>query len=342
MIGVDHHPIVLAARERSLVVDIHAHLGVPEADAMVREAGQWTPPMPFTEPATEQVNGKLFAAIGHRLCGTAQRIEDMDAAGIDVQVISPNPGHYHYGVEADLGRATARLVNDRLAEAVAQAPDRLVGLGTVPLQDASMAVAEMRRCVRDLGFRGLEIGTFVAGKELSDPSLSPFFAAAEELDVLLFVHPLGFTQGERMTRYYLNNIIGNPLESTLALSHLILGGTLDHYPRLKLCVAHGGGFLPAYWGRLDHAWKMREDSSARCDCMPSSYLKQIWLDTLVFDRDQLASLVANHPIDRLCMRTDWPFDMGEADPVGFHSRLDPVSRSRILGENAIELLFGPA
>ena len=201
-----------------------------------------------------------------------------------------------------------------------------------------MAVAELYRCVNELGMRGIEIGTSVSGRELADPELRPFFAAAEELGVLLFIHPLGFTHGERLSEHYLNNIIGNPLESTIALSHLIFGGVLDQLPGLKLCVAHGGGYLSGYWGRMDHAYRAREDCRQYISREPSSYLRQIWLDTLVFDQQQLDCLVHTHGADKLCMGTDYPFDMGDTDPVGFHADLDEAASTRILGQNAADLL----
>lgn len=324
---------------KSLVVDIHCHFAVGKAEERLREAVSDVPPgMPFTSEASQKVNAVQFAAIGSRLNGVTERLEDMDRLGIDVQAISPSPGQYFYFTEPELGRELSHMVNDGIADAVASHPDRLVGLGHVPLQNTGMAVAELHRCVNDLGFRGVEINTNVNGRELADPSLRPFFAAAEELGALIFVHPLGFTQGERLTEYYLNNIIGNPLESTLALSHLIFGGVLDAHPGLKLCVAHGGGYLPAYWGRMDHAWRVRPECRVTCSHQPSHYLRQIWLDTLVFDRDQLDALVRTHGADRLCLGTDYPFDMSEPDPVGFHAGLDEAVREKILGLNAAALL----
>lgn len=321
------------------MVDIHAHLNVAAAENAVRAAIPDLPRgLPFSCPESDAVNARMFAAIGPKLNGTAERLADMDLLGVDVQVISPNPGQYYYFTPPDLGRDLARTINDGIAEAVARAPDRLVGMGTVPLQHCEMAIAEMRRCITDLGMRGIEIGTFAAGRELADPALRPFFAAAEELGVLLFIHPLGFTQGERLSQHYLNNIIGNPLESTIALSHLIFGGVLDAHPGLKLCVAHGGGYLPGYWGRMDHAFRAREDCRMHITREPSSYLRQVWFDTLVFDRAQLDALVRLHGADRLCLGSDYPFDMAEPDPVGFHAGLDAEARRRILGLNAAELL----
>lgn len=322
-----------------LVVDIHAHLNVAAAEDAIRaEMPDLPRGLPFSCPASDAVNARMFREIGPKLNGIAERLADMDRQGVDVQAISPNPGQYYYFAPAEFGRHLARTVNDAIAEAVAGAPDRLVGMGTVPLQDTGMAITEMRRCISGLGFRGIEIGTNVTGRELADPALRPFLQAAEELGVLLFVHPLGFTHGQRLSEHYLNNIVGNPLESAIALSHLIFGGVLDDLPGLKLCVAHGGGYLPGYRGRMDHAFRAREDCRQHIAREPSSYLRQVWLDTLVFDRAQLDSLVRTHGAERLCMGTDYPFDMAEPDPVGFHAELDDEARTRILGRNAAELL----
>ncbi|WP_310222573.1 amidohydrolase family protein [Sphingobium xenophagum] len=330
---------IVHSRGKSLVVDIHCHFAVGTAEARVREAVSDMPlSMPYTSAASQQVNIAQFAAIGSRLNGVQERLEDMDRLGIDVQAISPSPGQYFYFTEPELGRELSHMVNDGIAEAVASHPDRLVGLGNVPLQNTEMAVAELRRCIKELGFRGVEINTNVNGRELADPAFRPFFAAAQELGALIFVHPLGFTHGERLTEHYLNNIIGNPLESTLALSHLIFGGVLDALPGLKLCVAHGGGYLPSYWGRMDHAWRVRPECRVTCAHQPSHYLRQIWVDTLVFDREQLNALVRTHGADRLCLGTDYPFDMSEPDPVGFHDDLDGPTRAKILGLNAAALL----
>lgn len=335
----DDRLIPVRRKGRHLVVDIHCHFHVAAAEQLLRQlVAEMPDPLPFSSPATKAVNGQLFARIGPRLGGIETRIADMDALGVDVQAISPSPGQYYYSAPPDAGREVARSINDGIANAVATHPDRLVGMGTVPLQDSRMAIEEMRRCVRELGFRGIEINSNVNGEELAAERLRPFFAAAEELGVLLFLHPLGFTQGQRLSEHYLDNIIGNPLESSIALAHLIFGGVLSDHRKLKLCVAHGGGYLPAYWGRMDHAFHNREDCRQHISEPPSSFLRNVWLDTLVFDRRQLDHLIEAHGADRLCLGTDYPFDMGEADPVGFHAHLPDDVREKILGGNAASLL----
>lgn len=336
----ERRPIPVAARGKHLVVDIHCHLGIPAADAAVQAKYPGPPPgiHDFTSAKTAEVNRAQFAAIGRTLNTLDSRLADMDRLGIDVQALSPSPGQYFYFTDPDTGRDAARIVNDGMADAAARHPDRFVGMGTVPLQNVELAIAEMHRCVKDLDLRGIEIGSNVNGTDFHASELRPFWAAAEELGILIFIHPLGFTHGQRMSEYYFNNLIGNPLESTLAISHLIFGGVLDDHPGLKICVAHGGGYIPGYWGRMDHGWRARADCSEHCRHEPSSYLRKLWLDTLVFDPQQLDSLVRTHGADRLCLGTDYPFDMAEPDPIGFHQHLEERDRIRILGLNAAELL----
>lgn len=334
-----HEKLTVSQRGEHLVVDIHAHMNIVAADELVRAAMPELPRgLPFSCPASDEVNARMFKKIGPKLNGITERLADMDRLGVDVQALSPNPGQYYYFTTPDLGLEAARLINDAIAEAVASEPQRLVGIGTVPLQDEELAIREMTRCVRECGMRGIEIGTYVDGRELSDKSLESFFRAAMDLDILIFIHPLGFSDARRMTEHYLNNIIGNPLESTLALSHLIFGGVLDKFPGLKICVAHGGGYLPAYWGRMDHAFRAREDCRQHISREPSSYLRQVWLDTLVFDQQELDSLIRMHGADRLCLGTDYPFDMGEPDPIGFLAKVEPEARRKLLGLNAAALL----
>jgi len=337
--GEERRPIAVARRGKHLVVDIHCHLGTPAAEAIVRAAGAVPPPgaFPLTSATTREVNRAQIASVGERLNGIDQRLADMDRDGVDVQAISPPPTQYYYFTPPDVGRDAARAVNDHIAEAVASRPERLVGLGTVPLQAPELAIAELRRCVKQLDLRGVEICTNVNGKDLSDPSLRPFFAAAEELGILVFIHPIGFAH-ERFAEHYFSNVLGNPVESTLAVGHLIFGGVLEAHPGLKICVAHGGGYLPAYFGRMDHAARARSDCREHLHRPPSDYLRRLWIDTLVFDRAQRDFLIATHGADRLCLGSDYPFDMAEPDPVGFHADLPDETRAKIVGLNAARLL----
>ncbi|HUK10979.1 MAG TPA: amidohydrolase family protein [Stellaceae bacterium] len=331
-----------AGRSRSLTVDIHCHVHTPAADDLVKPVAD---PMRdslarFANEATREVNRQQAITIRTKLTSLPQRLKDMDKAGIDIQAISTAPGQYYYWTEPGLGREVARTINDNLAEVVAGHPDRFVGLCTVPLQAPELAVAELERAVKQLGMRGVEICTDVGGEELSGERFRPFFAKAEELGVVVFMHPSGFTSGERLANHYFINVIGNPLASTVAVSHLIFGGVLDRYPRLKMVVAHGGGFLPAYSGRMDHAHRARSDCRREISKRPTSYLKKLYFDTIVFTEHQLGYLVKEWGPDHVLLGSDYPYDMADPDPVGSvqRLRLSGTDKAKLLGGNAAKLL----
>ena len=326
-----------------LTVDLHCHMYVPAAEEVASGAFDMETDFlfRFANAATREVNRRQVEDISDQLTSVETRLADMDAMGVDIQAVSPVPLQYYYALEPDLGRTSSRLINDHIAETVAAHPDRFVGLCTVPMQDPDMAVAELTRAVRDLGMRGVEICTSVAGEELSDDRFRKFFAKAEELDVLIFLHPNGFSDGERLSDHYFTNVIGNPLDSTVAVSHLIFGGVLDAYPKLKICVAHGGGYLAAYSGRIDHAHANREDCRRCIQESPTSYLRKLYFDTVVFTEHQLEYLASLYGSDHIVLGTDYPFDMGMHDPVGFVDGTDVLTaddKAAIVGGNAAALL----
>lgn len=337
----DSAPVRVARRGKTKVIDIHAHLGVPTAEAMLRPYAAQTPAMGFSSPDSDAVNRELFARIGKKLSSIGERLVEMDAMGIDVQALSPLPGQTIYAVPPDVGREAAHATNDGIAAAVARHPDRFVGLGVVPLQSPEFAIAELKRCTKELGLRGIEVSSHVNGRELSEAEFRPIFAAAEEMGVLVFLHPLGFTHGERLRNHYFNNLLGNPIDSTIAVAHLIFDGVLEQLPGLKVCVAHGGGYAATYWGRLDHAWRVRPDCRRHISRPPSHYLRKLYFDTLVFDKAQLRFLVESHGADHLCLGTDYPFDMSESDPIGFHAELSESDQEKVLGATAAALLGMP-
>jgi aminocarboxymuconate-semialdehyde decarboxylase len=328
---------------RPLAVDFHCHMQSNRAMALMAPhlTSDKEPSIVFATEQTRAINAAQAEAINERLTTPARRIADMDVMGIDVQAISPAPLQYFYWAEPELGREAVRMVNDDLAELVAANPDRFVGLGTVPLQEPRLAVEELDRCVGELDMRGVELGTNVAGAELAQRALEPFFARAEELGTLLFLHPMGFTEGRRLSEHYFNNVIGNPLETTVALAYLIFEGVLDRHPGLKLCAAHGGGYLPAYAARMDHGWKAREDCQVHIGEPPTSYLRRIYFDTIVFEPEQLRVLIERFGADHILLGSDYPFDMGDEDPVALVNAVTGLSeadRTLILGGNAARLL----
>jgi aminocarboxymuconate-semialdehyde decarboxylase len=192
-----------------------------------------------------------------------------------------------------------------------------------------------------LKLKGVEILTNVDGQELSDPKFRPFFARAEQLGAFIMMHPNGFTHGQRLTHYYFSNVLGNPLDTTLALHNLIFSGTLARFPELKLMAVHGGGYLPGYSGRIDHAWGARRDCHADLPLAPTTYLRQVYLDTVVFTYHQLAYLIDLFGPDRILMGTDYPFDMAEYNPIGHVAGvegMDEVTLAQIAGGNAARVL----
>lgn len=332
-----------ARGKRPFSVDIHCHVYIPAADKVVGDAAEtnWDAMHVYSNEATREVNRQQMEVIRVPLTSVERRLKDMDRSGVDVQALSPAPPQYYYSTPPDVGAAAARIVNDGIAEIVAAHPDRFVGFASVPMQAPRLAVRELERVVKEHGFRGVEISTNVAGAELSESQFRPFFAKAEELGVLVFMHPNGFSDGRRLADHYLINVIGNPLESTIAVSHLIFSGVIAEHPKLKICVAHGGGYLPAYSARMDHAHKARPDCRRVIKRKPSSYLKKLYFDTVVFSHEQLEYLVAQYGSDHLLLGTDYPFDMAMTDPVGFVQgapHLKAAERAAICGGNAARLL----
>ena len=337
--------VVRNRKGKSLRVDIHCHYLNPEVAAKVGPLDPKTrdPLFVFSNSATREVNARQVQERAPKLSDIATRLKDMDRMGIDVQAISPAPNQLVYWTEAALGAEIARMVNDRLAEIVAKWPDRFVALGTVPLQNADLAVAELDRCVTRLGFRGVEIIPNVNGADLTDPrlNLDKFFARAEALGIVLFMHPLGFTQAERLRDHYFNNVIGNPMETTIAASHLIFDGVMERHPKLKVILPHAGGFLAHYWARMDHAHRARPDCRMTIRKPPSSYLKKMYFDTIAFDPRMLRQMVDQYGAGHVLLGTDYPYDMAETNPVGLIAkipRLARADREQIEGGNAARLL----
>lgn len=330
---------------QGLRVDIHCHYLNPDVAAKLAPLDPKThdPLFRFSNTITREVNAKQVQERGPKLTSIETRLKDMDRMGIDIQAISPAPNQLVYWSEPGFGAEVARMVNDRLAEIVGKWPERFVALGTVPLQDVDLAIAELERCVKRLDLRGVEIIPNVNGRELTDPGLGleKFFARAEELGIVLFMHPLGFSQGERLSHHYFNNVIGNPLETTVAVSHLIFDGVIDRHPKLKIVLPHGGGYLAHYWARMDHAHRARPDCRTAIRRAPSSYLKKLYFDTITFDPRMLRQMLDQYGADHVLLGTDYPYDMAEVDPVGLIKkipRLARADRELIEGGNAARLL----
>jgi len=329
-------------RPQSLTIDLHAHVAVPRAAEFVKpHLDLATNPLArYSTPDTRAINTRQDAERTPVMVSHDQRLADLDAMGIDLQLVMCAPNQCYYTVPLDIAAPAARMVNDGIAEYVAGRPDRFVALGTVPMIDGGEAASELERCVTTLKFKGVQILTNVAGRELSDPAFAPFWKKAEELGALVLLHPLGFTEAQRLSRFYFNNVIGNPFETTLALHYLIFDGVLERHPDLKILAVHGGGYLGAYSGRIDHAWGARADCQANLPKPPTHYLKKVYFDTVVFTAPQLRALIETFGADHVVLGTDYPYDMAEYEPIEHlvSSGLDGSTVAAIAGLNAKKLL----
>ncbi len=271
------------------------------------------------------------------------KCEAMDRMKVDISYISPGPQSFCYWLgEADAAKA-ARLVNDGIAGMVAQNPDRLRGMATLPMQHPEVAIAELERVVKELGFRGAEIATNVQGEELANPKYRPVLKRAEQLKVVLFTHPENIGASGRLDCYYLTNLIGNPLDTTIMAANLIFSGALDDLKDLKILLPHAGGFLPADIGRFEWGHSCRPDTAVDTKTKPLALLRRFWFDALAHNPKAVRFLIEQVGADRVVLGTDSPFDMGDLAPVDNVEKvpgLTATERERIYWKNAEEFLGG--
>ena len=297
--------------EQPVIADLHCHIFPVEA---ALRAG--------TSVLIEPVDGSYRVGgveLDAGLLDLGLQVEDMRRQGVARRALAIPPFTLRYDLPPDEGVRWARAINEGIAEAIAPHGDALVGFATVPLQDVTAAVAELDYAVGQLGMRGVEIATHIAGVELDSPSLDPFWERAERLRLPILVHPHDPVGANRMGDYYLRNLVGNPVETALAGARLIFGGVLERYADLRIILSHGGGALPQLVGRLLHGHEVRSEARVHISG-PGSNLHRLYFDTIVFRREPLRNLVATVGADRIVLGTDYPFDMGEYDPVGLVRR----------------------
>ncbi len=326
---------VVVAGKRVKTVDIHAHCAVPEALALMNLKLS-----PTDLGLRADLDPKAEVAV---------RLKAMDEQGIDMEALSINPNWYKVA-DRDVAKKIIQIQNEKLAEVCAKNPDRFVAFASTAMQFPDLAAEQLEEGVKKYGLRGAAIGGNVAGVEISDAKFNPFWAKAEQLGVLIFIHPQGDGAPTQLgARFkgngYLSNVIGNPLETTIALSHLIFQGTLDRYPGLKICAAHGGGFLPSYAARHDEGCPVRPDLCpggvhGPIKKKPTEYLKQMYYDTMVFTPEGLRHLIAEVGADRLLIGTDWPYPWTKkaVDHILKQPGLSDATKRAILGGNAAKLL----
>jgi aminocarboxymuconate-semialdehyde decarboxylase len=314
---------VVVGGKRVKTIDVHAHCVIPEAYALLGLK-------------VDDHRGPGIAEVGER------RIKEMDAQGIDMEALSINPRWYR--AERDLVTQVIKIQNERLAEFCATYPDRFVAFASVALQFPDLAVQQLVEGVRKLGLRGAAVGASVAGDEFANPKFHPFWAKAEELGVLVFIHPQSTPDLKRRLQGqgWLENTIGNPLDTTIALSHLIFEGTLDRFPGLKICSAHGGGYLPSYAARSDNSLRVAPDMDTGVSLKkkPTEYLRRMYYDTLVFTSEALRHLAAEVGSNRLVIGTDHPIPWQDkaVDHILKTRGFTNAERRAMLGETAAKLL----
>lgn len=285
--------------------------------------------------------GKHYRSIDDRSWEPERRLKDMDAEGVDIQVLSPVPVTFAYRFSAQAVLELSQYQNDEIARAVHAAPERFIGLGTVPLQDPDLASSEVRRAVNGLGLAGVEIGTAIEGKNLDDPALEPFWQTCEHVGAAIFVHPAAVLAPERTSKYRMLYSVGYTTETGIAAAAIVMSGLLDRYPKLRICFAHGGGIFPWLLPRLDQTWNVFDDVKAGTPRKPSDTAKLLTYDTLTYDRNNLALLIERVGVDRLVMGTDYPFPLREVPPGAMIDAVDTIraeEREAMLGHNALRFL----
>ncbi len=330
--------------KRSLVIDVHSHIRIPEVTALLRQMSE------MRNPNTRQwVSGR--SAVEQKRIQQQNfpketeykvRLRELDRLGIDIQAVAVNLPSVYYYADGELALKVARICNEGIAEFVSHAPDRFVGIGSVPLQDVPRAIRELERAVNSLGLRGAWISSNIQCRELGEPKFRRFWAKAQDLDVPVFIHPLGFTHPERLQKWALWSTIGQPLEEVLAMSSLIYEGVMDRYPTLKIGVCHGGGYMPYYIGRHDETFAQRREIRDKLKMRPSAYLDRFYYDTVIFDPDMLSLLVKKAGTGKVMMGTDMPYTAPE--PVAFIRNahgLAAADKENLLWRNAAKLLRIP-
>jgi aminocarboxymuconate-semialdehyde decarboxylase len=324
-------------------IDIHTHVLTEETMALLqKEAPKIAPRLMAieAEAAVLDVAGVAYRPFPRGGFDIERRFVDMDAAEVDVQVLSATPQTYYYDQDPSLGATCAALQNDQIAKLVKAHSDRFLGIATLPMQAPERAVDELRRAVRTLGLRGTMIGSNVQGKNLDDPAFEPLWTEAAALGAFVLVHPINVAGLDRLRSYYLNNLIGNPLDTTIAAACLVFGGVLERHPKLKVLLVHGGGFVPYQAGRWVHGWHVRNEPKVNVKQSPQPWIDRFYYDTILHAQPQLEFLVGAAGATRVLLGSDYPYDMGTGECVRQVKALliPDGEKEAILNRNAEALL----
>jgi len=324
-------------------IDTHTHILTQETAALLTKAGVKVTITPDdAESAALDVGGTMYRPFPTGGFDIPRRLRDMDGMGVDVHVLSATPQTYLYNQESALGAVLSAIQNDQMAKHIAAHPDRFLGIATLPMQDPVRAADELRRAITKLGLRGSMFASNIMGKNLDDPSFEPLWSTAEELGAFLFIHPNNVAGADRLKSYYLQNLIGNPLDTTIAAACLVFGGVLDRHPKLKICLAHGGGFTPYQAARWEHGWAVRPEPKKNVPTQPKNIAGRFMYDTILHSTPVLEFMIAQAGADHVLLGSDYPYDMGMMDCVK-HVRslkISDADKATILGSNAEALLSG--
>jgi aminocarboxymuconate-semialdehyde decarboxylase len=326
-------------------LDIHTHVLTEETmDLLRKESSKVAPRMTAIDANSFvlEIAGTPYRPFPRGGFDIEYRFADMDMAEVDVQVLSATPQSYLYDYEPKLALACATIQNDQIAKLVAAHPDRFLGIATLPMQAPELAAAELRRAVRTLKLRGAMIGSNVMGRNLDHPELEPLWAAASELDAMLLIHPVNVGAADRLRSYYLNNLIGNPLDTTIAAACLVFGGVMERHPKLKVCLVHGGGFVPYQAGRWAHGWHVRPEPKVNIKRSPEPWLDRFYYDTILHSQKNLEFLIGSAGPKRVLLGSDYPYDMGTGECVRQVRALSipEADKATVLGGEAWSLMGG--
>jgi aminocarboxymuconate-semialdehyde decarboxylase len=324
-------------------IDTHTHILTEETAALITKAAPKSPVTitPYdAENATLDVGGVAYRPFPTGGFDIPRRLKDMDAAGVDVHVLSATPQTYLYGLEPALGVVTSAIQNDQMAKHIAEHPTRFMGIATLPMQAPDKAAEELKRAMTKLGLRGAMFASNILGKNLDDPSFEPLWATAEELGAFMFIHPNNVAGADRLKSYYLQNLIGNPLDTTIAAACLVFGGVLDRHPKLNFILAHGGGFTPYQAARWEHGWAVRPEPKKNVPEQPKDIARRFYYDTILHSAPVLEFMIEHVGADRVMLGSDYPYDMGMMDCVA-HVRglkISDADKDMILTKRAETLL----
>jgi len=322
-------------------IDMHAHLMIPQMYRITGPHSMFVKSNtdPNMSEAAKQVVREREAFIEQRMSDTTERLDRMDAMGVDVQVLSSSlVQQCTYWAEPQESLRMERMLNERMAEVVAAHPQRYIGLGGVPLHAPELAALELTRCMTELKLAGVGISTTARDMELGDRRLRPFWEAAEAHGAVVYIHPAG-NPDRRFEKWYLWNSIGQAFEEAMAIASLIYEGILDAYPKLKICVSHGGGYMPYYMGRIARNYLDKPATRVNMSKSPADYLRMLYFDSCVYETEVLEALVKRVGADRVLLGSDYP--VGEPKPIEFieSCALSAQQKADIIGGNAARL-FG--